>query len=100
MLQQDESDDYVLATGTSRTVGELVDTAFAVVGLDARERVRVDQSLVRPPDPVPLVGDPSKAEGCLDWRRRTSFAEMIELMVEHDLALLSAAGPERAGPVA
>src|SRR4051794_6875053 len=59
MLQQDEGNDYVLATGQSRSVGELIDTAFAHVGLTAADHVVVDPAFVRPPDPVPLVGDPS-----------------------------------------
>ena len=90
MLQQDEPDDYVLATGRSRTVRELVETAFAVAGVEVADHVQVDESFVRPPDPVPLVGNPSKAERQLGWERRTGFERMIELMVEEDLRVLSA----------
>jgi GDPmannose 4,6-dehydratase len=90
MLQQDEGDDYVLATGQSRSVGELIETAFAHVGLSPDERVVVDAEFVRPHDPVALVGDPSKARAKLGWTPRTSFAEMIGAMVDADLALLSA----------
>jgi GDPmannose 4,6-dehydratase len=90
MLQQDEGDDYVLATGHSRSVGELIETAFAHVGLSPEDHVAVDAEFVRPQDPVPLVGDPSKARDRLGWTPRTSFAEMIGAMVEADLALLSA----------
>ncbi len=92
-LQQDEADDYVIATGVSRTVRELVDTAFACVGLDADDHVRVDAALVRPPDPVPLVGNPEKAEKQLGWRPETSFQDMVAMMVENDLNQLR----ERAG---
>jgi GDPmannose 4,6-dehydratase len=87
-LQRDDGDDYVIATGESRTVRELVETAFACVGLDPDEHVRVDEALVRPPDPVPLVGNPAKAESQLGWRRETSFEDMIAMMVEADLELL------------
>jgi GDPmannose 4,6-dehydratase len=90
MLQQDEGDDYVLATGESRSVGELIETAFAHVGLSPDEHVVVDAEFVRPHDPVALLGDPSKARAKLGWTPRTSFAEMIGAMVDADLALLSA----------
>jgi GDPmannose 4,6-dehydratase len=87
-LQQPEADDYVIATGVSRSVGELASTAFDAVGLDHEEYVVVDPDFVRPPDPVPLVGDPSKVKAQLRWEPRTSFEEMIGEMVEADLAAL------------
>jgi GDPmannose 4,6-dehydratase len=87
-LQQPEADDYVIATGVSRSVGELAATAFDAVGLDWEEHVVVDPDFVRPPDPVPLVGDASKAREKLGWECRTSFEEMIGEMVEADLAAL------------
>jgi GDPmannose 4,6-dehydratase len=90
MLQQDEADDYILATGVSRSVRDLVETAFACVELDPDEHVSVDPSLVRPPEPVPLVGDPAKARERLGWSPRTSFEDLIAEMVEHDLRLLDA----------
>jgi GDPmannose 4,6-dehydratase len=90
MLQQEEGDDYVIATGQSRSVGELIETAFAHVGLTPGDHVVVDPEFVRPHDPVPLVGDPSKAHAKLGWAPRTPFADMIGAMVEADLALLSA----------
>jgi GDPmannose 4,6-dehydratase len=90
MLQQDEGDDYVIATGQSRSVGELIETAFAHVGLTPGDHVVFDPEFVRPHDPVPLVGDPSKAHAKLGWAPRTPFADMIGAMVEADLALLSA----------
>ncbi len=89
MLQQDEGGDYVLATGESRSVGELIRTAFAHVGLTPSDHVVVDPEFVRPPDPVPLVGDPTRARERLGWAPRTSFADMVGEMVETDLALLS-----------
>jgi GDPmannose 4,6-dehydratase len=90
MLQQEEGDDYVIATGQSRSVGELIETAFAHVGLTPGDHVVVDPEFVRPHDPVPLVGAPSKAHAKLGWAPRTPFADMIGAMVEADLALLSA----------
>src|SRR4051812_14098746 len=96
MLQQDHGDDYVVCSGISRTVRELVDTAFAVVDVDPAPYLVVDPDFVRPRDPVPLVGDPSKARRQLGWAPRTSFEEMIEMMVEADLRELGEAR-ERAG---
>jgi GDPmannose 4,6-dehydratase len=89
MLQQDRGDDYVVCSGVSRTVGELVKVAFGFVDLDPDRYVVVDPEFVRPPDPVPLVGDPSKARAQLGWEPRTSFEEMIGMMVEADLRQLA-----------
>jgi len=88
MLQQHEGGDYVVCTGVSRAVRELVDAAFAVVDLDPQQYVTVDPAFVRPPDPVALVGDPSKAKRELGWKPRTSFEDMVREMVEADLASL------------
>jgi GDPmannose 4,6-dehydratase len=88
MLQQDEGGDYVVATGHSRSVGELIDVAFGHLGLVPSEHVVVDSAFVRPNDPVALVGDATKARERLSWSPRTSFAEMITAMVDADLALL------------
>jgi GDPmannose 4,6-dehydratase len=90
MLQRPGGDDFVIATGVSRTVGELATTAFAHVGLEAEDYIVVDPDLVRPPDPIQLVGDPRKARELLGWQLRTSFAEMISAMVDADLAELQA----------
>jgi GDPmannose 4,6-dehydratase len=99
MLQQDTADDYVLATGVSRTVRDLVATAFACVDLDPDEYVTVDHELVRPPEHMPLVGDATKARTRLGWAPRTSFEDLIAEMVEHDLRLLDAERrPTRANP--
>jgi GDPmannose 4,6-dehydratase len=91
MLQQPEGDDFVIATGQSRSVGELIATAFGHVGLQPEDHVVVDPEFVRPHDPVPLVGDSSRARERLGWTPRTSFADMIGAMVEADLARLSRA---------
>jgi GDPmannose 4,6-dehydratase len=90
MLQQDRPDDYVLASGVGRTVAELVAAAFACVGLDAERYVRVDPSLVRPPERTASVGDPSKARERLGWKARLSFEELVERMVQADLRSLQA----------
>jgi GDPmannose 4,6-dehydratase len=89
MLQQEQGDDYVIATGRSRSVGELIEVAFGHVGIAPDNHVVVDPQFVRPHDPVPLVGDPSKARAKLGWSPRISFEDMIGEMVECDLALLS-----------
>jgi GDPmannose 4,6-dehydratase len=89
MLQQAEGDDFVIATGDSRSVGELIDVAFGHVGLTSGDHVVVDPEFVRPQDPVPLVGDPTKAHERLGWTPRTSFEDLIGAMVDADLALLS-----------
>src|SRR4051794_2179411 len=97
MLQQDEGDDYVVCSGVSRPVRELVDTAFAAAGVDPEPYVVVDEDFVRPPDPVPLVGNPAKARERLGWQPRVSFEQMIGMMVETDLRELSeAAGQDAA----
>lgn len=90
MLQQERPDDYVLASGVGRTVGELARTAFACVGLDAERYVRVDPALVRPEEGTPSVGDPSKARERLGWEPLVSFEELIERMVLADVRALQA----------
>jgi GDPmannose 4,6-dehydratase len=92
MLQQGEPDDYVLASGVPRTVAELARTAFACVDLDAERYVRVDPSLVRPAEPTPSVGDPTKARLTLGWEPRVSFEELVERMVRADLGSLQRVG--------
>jgi GDPmannose 4,6-dehydratase len=90
MLQQDAGDDYVISSGISRTVRDMVHAAFEQVGLDYEPYVVVDPEFVRPPDPVPLLGDPSKARAQLGWQPRTSFEDMIAMMVEQDQRELAA----------
>jgi len=85
MLQQDEPDDYVLASGIGHTVSEFAEAAFACVGLRAEDHVSVDTSLRRPPEPTPRVGDPTRAREQLGWRPTLSFEQLIERMVEADL---------------
>jgi GDPmannose 4,6-dehydratase len=90
MLAQDEPGDYILAGGVGRTVGDLVDAAFGCVGLDPTDHVRVDPALVRPAERTPPVGDTSRARERLGWEPETSFAAMVEEMVQADLAALGA----------
>jgi GDPmannose 4,6-dehydratase len=89
MLQQDMPGDYVLAGGVARTVGELVDAAFACVGLEPSDHVRVDPALQRAPEATAPVGDPSLARERLGWAPETSFEAMIGEMVQADLADLT-----------
>lgn len=86
----EDADDYVLASGVGRTVRQLVEVAFAVVGLDPARYLRVDSSLVRKPDGSAPIGNPTRAADRLGWRAQTPFAELIEQMVAADLAELSA----------
>ncbi|MFN3475934.1 MAG: GDP-mannose 4,6-dehydratase [Candidatus Methylomirabilales bacterium] len=88
MLQQDHPDDYVIATGETHSVRELVEIAFSYVGLDWQEHVVIDPALIRPAEVDFLVGDASKARRKLGWRPRVSFRELIEMMVDADLTRL------------
>ncbi|MEN3282312.1 MAG: GDPmannose 4,6-dehydratase [Solirubrobacteraceae bacterium] len=89
-LQAREPDDYVIASGVGRTVRDFVAAAFAAVGLDWEAYVRIDPELVRPPEPIPLVGDPSRARERLGWEPERSFDDLVAEMVRADLAALSA----------
>lgn len=89
MLQQDEPDDYVVATGLTHTVREFCEIAFEHVGLDYREHVKIDERFVRPAEVDLLLGDASKAERVLGWKPEVSFRELVEMMVDADLARLS-----------
>jgi GDPmannose 4,6-dehydratase len=85
MLQQAEPEDYVIASGVSRTVRELVETAFGIVGLDWTEYVKLDQAYVRPAEVNHLCGNATKARDRLGWQPATSFEDMIREMLENDL---------------
>jgi GDPmannose 4,6-dehydratase len=89
MLQQDTPDDFVIATGETNTVRRCVEIAFDHAGLDWEPHVRLSDSLLRPAEVDMLVGDPSKAERVLGWKPKTSFEQLIRLMVDADLQLLS-----------
>lgn len=88
MLQQQDPDDYVLASGVPHTVAELAQAAFACVDLEAERYLRVDPALVREPEGTPSVGDPSKARSRLGWQAQLSFEQLVERMVRADLRSL------------
>ena len=96
MVQQDEPDDYVICTGKTHSVRTLCDLAFEHVGLDYRDHVVVDERFIRPAEVDLLVGDSSKAVAAFGWQPKTSFVELVRLMVDADLALLQSR-PGRAG---
>jgi GDPmannose 4,6-dehydratase len=85
MLQQDEPSDYVVATGEEHSVREFAELAFDRVGLDPEKHVVVDPQFLRPAEVDQLVGDASKARRELEWAPRTTFRELVELMVDADL---------------
>ena len=88
MLQQDAPDDYVVATGETHTGHELVELAFAQVGItDWHRYVRQDQKFFRPAEVDLLIGDPTKAKTELGWQPEVDFPSLVKMMVEHDLAL-------------
>jgi GDPmannose 4,6-dehydratase len=88
-LGHDEPDDYVLASGVGHTVRDLLDAAFAHVGLDPDAHVDIDPTLVRAPERVAPVGDPSRARDVLGWEPTLDFAGLVGRMVDADLAALS-----------
>jgi GDPmannose 4,6-dehydratase len=96
MLQQDEPDDFVVASGEERSVREVVEIAFAHAGLDPDDHVDVDPRLLRPAEVDRLIGDATKAREQLGWAARTSFPELIEMMVDSDIERLSAGTQARA----
>jgi GDPmannose 4,6-dehydratase len=92
MLQQDFPDDYVIATGEAHSVRECLEIAFDQAGVDIDDHVVIDESLKRPAEVDHLIGDASKAKRELGWEPRTSFEELIRLMVDADYQLLSGGG--------
>jgi GDPmannose 4,6-dehydratase len=88
MLQQDEPGDYVLATGETHTVRELVNEAFSRVGFDWHDYVVVDQRFVRPAEVDLLLGDPSKAKRLLGWEPQVTFTGLVDMMVDADMERL------------
>jgi GDPmannose 4,6-dehydratase len=90
MLQQSRPDDYVIASGESHSVRELVETAFGHAGLDWRRYVRTDKALLRPAEVDHLIGDASKARAALGWSASVDFAGLVRMMVDADVQRLSA----------
>lgn len=90
MLQHETPDDYVLATGRSRTIRDLLTVAFRRVGLDWQNYVRVDERFRRPADAAALLGNAAKARHLLKWTPTTTFEQLIHDMVDHDLRMANA----------
>lgn len=88
MLQQSSADDYVVATGELHSVRELCECAFGCVGLNYQDYVREDVAIFRPAEPVPLVGNATKARDQLGWRPEISFRKLVARMVDADLQML------------
>jgi len=88
MLQQDTPDDFVVATGETHSVQELVEIAFSHVGRDWQDHVVTDPALVRPAEVDLLLGDPGKARRVLGWEPKTSFEGLVHMMVDADIALV------------
>ena len=95
MLQQDEPDDYVIATGETHSVRELIEVAFGHVGLDWKKHVTLDQRFLRPAEVDLLIGTPEKAKAKLGWTPTVDFAGLVKMMVDADVARVSRA-PEPA----
>jgi GDPmannose 4,6-dehydratase len=93
MLQQDQADDYVIATGVTHSVRQLVETAFGHVGLDWQKHVRIDPAFLRPAEVDHLIGDASKAKETLGWAPSVSFEQLVAMMVDADLKALSGSHP-------
>ena len=90
MLQQDTPDDFVVATGETHTVKELVQLAFDRVGLDWEKYVFIDPRFIRPAEVDLLIGEPAKAKNVLGWVPQTSFQTLVNMMVDADMDRLSA----------
>jgi GDPmannose 4,6-dehydratase len=88
MLQQDEPDDYVIATGEAHTVREFCQLAFDRLGLDWEAHVEIDPRYYRPAEVDYLLGDASRAKEQLGWEAKTSFEDLVALMVDEDVSLL------------
>lgn len=88
MLQRDQPDDFVIATGETHSVRELCEVAFSAAGLDCENHVVIDQAFIRPAEVDLLVGDPTKAQQLLGWKCETDFYALVEMMVAADLKAL------------
>ncbi len=88
MLQQEQPDDYVIATGETHSVREFLETAFAYANLPLDKHLAIDPQYFRPAEVDLLVGDYSKARAKLNWTPQTKFADLVKIMVEADIQLL------------
>jgi GDPmannose 4,6-dehydratase len=93
MLQLDEPDDFVIGTGNDNSVGDLVNIAFAYLGLDPSELIRQDPAFMRPAEVDLLIADASKAKDELGWEPTVDFEQLVKVMVDADLALLGEGSP-------
>jgi GDPmannose 4,6-dehydratase len=89
MLQQDQADDYVIASGVTHSVSQLVEAAFGHAGLDWQRYIRIDPAFLRPAEVDHLIGDASKAKRVLGWEPTVSFEQLIAMMVDADIVALS-----------
>jgi GDPmannose 4,6-dehydratase len=89
MLQQDAPDDYVVATGETHSVRRFCEIAFGHVGLQWEDHVKIDEKFMRPAEVDLLIGEPTKAEKTLGWKRKVSFEDLVTMMVDADLKALS-----------
>src|SRR6266404_4836766 len=96
MLQQDRPEDYVIASGVTHSVRRLLEVAFGHAGLDYREHVEIDASLFRPAEVAHLLGNSTKARKQLGWEPKVSFDELVGMMVDSDLELVSSNRPKAA----
>ncbi|GIV01759.1 MAG: hypothetical protein KatS3mg015_0589 [Fimbriimonadales bacterium] len=96
MMQQDEPDDYVIATGEAHSVREFLESAFRYVGLDWQDFVEIDPRYFRPAEVDFLLGDASKAREKLGWKPRVGFEELVRIMVDADLEMLGVEHPCKA----
>ena len=87
MIQADQPDDYVIATGETHSVREFLEKAFSYLDLDWQKYVEIDPRYFRPAEVDLLLGDPSKARRQLGWEAKVTFDELVKLMVDHDLQL-------------
>jgi len=85
MLQADQPNDYVVATGEAHSVREFVEAAFGYLGLDWQQHVEVDPRYLRPTEVNHLLGNPQKAMKLLGWKPRVTFAELVRVMLDYDL---------------
>jgi GDPmannose 4,6-dehydratase len=92
MLQQEQPDDYVVATNETHTVQEFVELAFGHADLDWKKYVKIDERFMRPAEVDLLIGDPEKAKQKLKWEPKTSFKQLVKMMVESDLEQVKARG--------
>jgi GDPmannose 4,6-dehydratase len=89
MLQQEKSNDFVVATGVGASVRDFCEASFTALDLDYREYVETEDRYTRPTEVDALIGDPSKSERILGWKAKTHWKELAELMVKSDFQLLS-----------